>query len=79
MRVTLMSDVKNYFIFGKIEYIMQGNSNFHHSEVGRKVPAVLHYRADNFFAKLFAQRAQLLNRHRFELCAVNIFKHLVSL
>ena len=40
MRVALMSDVKDKFIFRKIEHVIKRDGGFYYSEIRRKMPAV---------------------------------------
>ena len=67
MGITLMPDVVNDFILRKIKHIMKRDGKFHHTEVGRKMPAVFHNGFNYFISQLVAQRRKLCVGHAFHI------------
>ena len=63
MRVALVTYIKDDFIPRKIKHIVQSDGELHHSEIGRKVPAVAYDRIFYFAAELFTQTGEFLYAH----------------
>lgn len=58
MRITLVADVPNQSVAGRIEDMMQRNRQLHDAEAGAKVSAGLGYRVDEIVSQLIGNFAQ---------------------
>src|SRR5262249_20626874 len=59
VRIGLMTYIPNQLVAGSIEYIVQGDREFHDTQTGPKVPTRRSYRADGLGAKLFCNLMQV--------------------
>ena len=63
VRVTLVTDIEQNFILRKVQHTVQCNSQFHNTEIGRKVPASGGNALYKKIANILTQKRQLL-RHK---------------
>ena len=64
VHVTLVRDVEDELILGRVEDAVEGDGQLHHAEVGADVAAVLGRDGDEAFANLLREQRQLGRRQR---------------
>ncbi len=62
VHVRLVADVEEKVVGGRVENIVQRDGQFHHTEVGAKMPASAGQHRDEFAANLFGKLNQLGQR-----------------
>ncbi len=65
--IRLMADIPNDQILRGIKYVVQGQGQFHRSQVRGQMAAVTGNSTDNFISDLFSQLVKFFDGQRFEI------------
>ena len=65
--IDLMAHVPDELVLGRGEYLVQGDGEFHHAQVGAEVAAALGQTLDQFRADFAGQFLQLRHRELFDV------------
>jgi hypothetical protein len=65
--VTLMRDIENETVLGRVEHPMQGNGKLHDAKIGSEVATSLTERFDQSPADFFREFGEFLQRQGFEI------------
>ena len=67
MDIALMSDVPDNMVAGAVKYPMNGDGQFHHAEIGRKMPAVFRNGLQEKRTRFLCKLRQQIGRNTLEI------------